>query len=155
MLRRRPKSSPTVPTPENLLIPRIPFASKTENRSNDLPRSRIKSRIGGKTNKRDLKTHNTATLPTSTALPESGLLPPPQSPCAASEIIAPQLDEHVFDISGPKNYLLEEGPVFLMPYQNRSAEGGYTVEVRRGGKKVGVIAAGGELACRKLLVNPL
>jgi hypothetical protein len=61
--------------------------------------------------------------------------------------------ERVFQHSGSKYYWLQDGPVSLLPVENRMAKGGFSVQIKQQGRFVGRIAAGEEIACRKLLVR--
>jgi hypothetical protein len=48
---------------------------------------------------------------------------------------------------------LQDGPVTLLPCQNKHAQGGFSVRVTQRGQFVGLVRAGQETACRKLLVS--
>ena len=78
-------------------------------------------------------------------------LPAKLSP-KATPVSPPEVVGEVFPISGPKRYSIPEGPVSLFACENKHAEGGFCVKVWKDGIFVGVISAGGELECRKLLV---
>jgi hypothetical protein len=48
---------------------------------------------------------------------------------------------------------VQNGPVRLIPYENRHAKGGFAVRVVQAGNVVGLISAGEEVLCRKLRVR--
>ena len=64
----------------------------------------------------------------------------------------PAVEERVFHCSGPKNYWVEDGPVVLIPKENKHAKGGFAVQIVQKGRVVGMISAGEEEECRKLRV---
>jgi len=63
----------------------------------------------------------------------------------------PKPIERVFQHNGVKKMTLEDGPVHLLPYENKYARGGFSVRVTQRGQFVGLVQAGQEVACRKLL----
>lgn len=139
--------------------------SKVENEPTSKPRKRkINSLILGKNRKGREARQNTPTPPQSPApkrakpSPKSPNKSPPQR--EDERPAAPRKPEEIiFHLSGPKKYLLQDGPVTLNPFQNRHAHGGFAVRVMQKGEYVGLIGLGEESLCRKLLVrfkwNPL
>src|SRR5579859_1888695 len=138
---------------------------KVENVSTSIPRKRkINSIILGKNRKGREARQDTPTPPQSPA-------PKRAKPVAKSPTKSPpkgederpaapkKPEERIFHLSGPKNYLLRDGPVTLNPFQNRHAPGGFAVRIMQKGEYVGLIGLGQESLCRKLLVhfkwNPL
>jgi hypothetical protein len=87
--------------------------------------------------------------------------PPPSAPMTLARPISPppstprtpsKPPPKVFHVSGPKKYNVDDGPVTLIPFENRHAKGGFAVRVVRQGIIVGLISAGEEVLCRKLRV---
>jgi hypothetical protein len=116
--------------------------STEENALRSPPRkNRIVSRILGKKHNSNPTQPKLSTPPTSPPLPTAKPSPP-----------EPVTIERVFHHSGVKKYNLQDGPVTLIPYESSHAQGGYGVRVTQNGVFVGLIAAGEEMNCRKLLV---
>jgi hypothetical protein len=65
----------------------------------------------------------------------------------------PKPIERVFQHNGAKKMTLQDGPVTLLPYENKYARGRFSVRVTQSGQFVGLVQAGQEVACRKLLVS--
>ena len=113
----------------------------------------IKSRIVGKKNQNTSEVKRD-TPPPPDSRPLKRIKPlPGKSPPKSGPVTPPEVVEKVFRISGAKKYLIPEGPVELVASENKYAEGGFCVKVETEGKLVGLISAGGELECRKLLVS--
>ena len=142
------------------LIPYYRFTPECANSSplagrpsatNTRPQKRkLKSVIGGKKKQNNGKKRETPTPPIS---PPPKRAKPTETSSANPDLDSPQVaNEQIFHHSGPKKYTLEDGPVALLPYENKYAQGGFAVQVRQKGQFVGLILAGEEEACRKLLV---
>ena len=116
-------------------------------------RKTIKSRIVGtkKIQNSGKVKRNSPTPPSATPRKRMKLSPAKPSP-ETVPISPPEAVEKVFRVSGPKKYLIKDGPAFLFAYENKYAKGGYSVTVRKDGEYVGLIFSGEVPECRKLLV---
>jgi hypothetical protein len=134
---------------------RSPFTRKTTDHDAPVmpPRKKtIKSRIVGKKSQNSSKVKRDSPTPLSTT-PRKRIKPSPAEPSPETTPVSPpEVVEKVFHVSGRKNFSIPDGPAILFAYENKYAEGGYCVEVTKGGKSFGFISAGGEIECRKLLV---
>jgi len=91
--------------------------------------------------------------------PTPPISPPPKRAKATETMVAkstpispPAVKERIFHHSGAKKYSLEDGPCALIPYETSYARGGFAVRIEQNGQFVGMISAGEEVGCRKLLV---